>query len=104
MKKTVAMVEFTKNDWYAFAGAERFEDGGEPLIAQYGPLTVIVDADGVQSTINAFEDTEKCYVIRTRDKEYNIEMAQEILRTMKGKTPSQMARTFEQFFALENQM
>lgn len=42
---------FSPSDWYGFAGAERFEDGAEPLL---GELTVdghdalvIVDAAGV---------------------------------------------------------
>jgi hypothetical protein len=52
---------FTKEDWYGLAGAERFDDGSEPLIATFkvtnwpnldpaagGEVTMTVDKEGIQ--------------------------------------------------------
>lgn len=58
---TVEFTPFTKSDWYGFAGAERFPDGGEPLLA---PLKVdgcdalaIVDANGLAVHFSVGDDT-----------------------------------------------
>lgn len=47
---------FTKSDWYGFAGACRFADGSEPLIADSllidgRDATAILDAEGLSFTI-----------------------------------------------------
>jgi len=33
---------FTESDWHGYAGAERFNDGSEPLIKEIGEGTVMV--------------------------------------------------------------
>lgn len=49
--------DFTKTDWYGLAGASRFDDGSEPLVAYGAPAeapgdvksaVVIVDREGIQ--------------------------------------------------------
>lgn len=40
-----ALSEFTKSDWYAYAGADRFEDGSSPLIHETEDFTVVVSGD-----------------------------------------------------------
>lgn len=40
--------EFTKIDWYAFAGAESFGKDRHPLIAEYGPITIVLDNSGIE--------------------------------------------------------
>jgi len=37
----LTMRNFSKDDWYAFGGAERFEDGDDPLIGR-----IIIRKDG----------------------------------------------------------
>ena len=49
--------EFTKTDWYGYAGVERFADGSEPMIAgvdvtDNSGVTVIADRTGVEVNIN----------------------------------------------------
>jgi len=42
---------FSPSDWYGFAGAERFEDGAEPLLGELKvddfDAIIIIDASGV---------------------------------------------------------
>lgn len=46
-KDKIEFRDFTREDWYGFGGAERFEDGSEPLIADINPESTlaIIDKD-----------------------------------------------------------
>ena len=47
--------EFTKEDWYSYAGAERFNSGAEPLVVdipamdpdKHSDITIIADKAGI---------------------------------------------------------
>lgn len=85
------MRPFNKYDWYELAGAERFPDGSEPLVASYGDNTsVIVDKHGVQ----AFFMDDDCYVQAQVDipvcKEFGILIANKILCDIEGMTSDQV--------------
>jgi hypothetical protein len=55
---THALHPFRRNDWYGFAGAERFADGSEPLIGDWcladGGSVLMVVSSGL-STIMLFD-------------------------------------------------
>lgn len=51
MDTKIEMVRFTEEDWYGFAGCERFADGGAPFIGGLkvdgSDAVVIHDAEGI---------------------------------------------------------
>ena len=59
--------EFTKEDWYGFSGAERFEDGGAPLMCEMkvGENTAFCIAHGMGINVDVFspEDTDMSHPI-----------------------------------------
>ena len=58
----IELREFTKNDWMAFSGAERFKDGSEPLIAEIEGYTLLVDLRRIMVIIDLdTEDYEENY-------------------------------------------
>ena len=62
--KIMMLRDFTKEDWYAYAGAEEFTDGTQPKIASKEvedcEVTVIVSNSGVQIFI--LNENEECMV------------------------------------------
>lgn len=46
---------FNKNDWYTFAGAEKFEDGTDPFIAESDSFTIIGDPNGIEIGCSSYE-------------------------------------------------
>lgn len=74
--------EFTKIDWMGFAGAEPFQDGSSPLIAEYGELYILIDGSGL--TAATFDDVEFVLNEDNSDKEYLIDVADKILDDCKG--------------------
>ena len=82
------MRRFTKNDWYAFAGAEKFEDGREPLIGEYGDLVVIHDASGIQAIVADYEN--EFFQVESKNYEYCQTIAEFILSAVEGMTPREM--------------
>ena len=74
--------EFTKIDWTGFAGAELFQDGSSPLIAEYGELYIIIDGSGL--TAATFDNVEYMLNEDNSDKEYLIDVADKILDDCKG--------------------
>jgi len=47
---------FADNDWDAFAGAEEFKDGSDPMISTEGEALVIADRDGIFVWLSEDED------------------------------------------------
>ena len=51
----IKITQFTKEDWYGWAGAEKFENGELPLIYKHelknAELTIIGDRNGVQVAV-----------------------------------------------------
>lgn len=86
------MREFTKFDWLSFAGASKFDDGSNPLIAEYGPLTVVIAKFGMEVYVG-----DDCYLtVEVTDKQYCIDVAKSILEQCKSKTPKQMVRVLNE--------
>lgn len=60
---------FTKTDWYGLAGAERFENGDEPLVAYFdAPSAVVIhDMRGIQVILYNLEgEYDDIYDLRGR--------------------------------------
>ena len=72
------MREFTKADWYEFAGAEKFANGAEPLVGTYKDLVVIVDANGIQAWVYEYEN-EVVFSYEGLCKRHNLCIAEDIL-------------------------
>jgi hypothetical protein len=74
---------FAKEDWYGWAGAERFSDGSEPLIGDFEDRTVIVDANGVGLYIgdDVFTQNGTSFMYRAKgeSKEHLIKLAEQVL-------------------------
>jgi len=52
--------EFTQTDWYAFAGAERFEEqDSDPLIGEGENYFLIADAQGIEIHLNPDTEDDK---------------------------------------------
>lgn len=47
---------FTKQDWYAFSGAEKFEDGTDPLTAENEHFKIIADVQGIEIYVEDSDD------------------------------------------------
>lgn len=54
--KELGFREFTKEDWYGWAGAEEFTDGSQPLILETEEVTVVVSRD----SICTYRDLPEC--------------------------------------------
>lgn len=52
----IELREFTKNDWMAFSGAERFNDGSEPLVAHGKGYTLLVDLRRIAVVLDVEEE------------------------------------------------
>lgn len=86
--------EFSQSDWYAWASAERFRDGSNPLIAEFGvaraAAALIVDYDRdtdqtVMSLSFADGDTGVVYDVLSQvydTKEDAIEVGNKLLRLL----------------------
>lgn len=88
------MKEFTSIDWYSCAGAEKFEDGSQPLIGVYGALTVVVDRNGLQAWIEERED--EAFILMSSDKQYCLDVAENLLSEVKGLTPNRMQKVLNE--------
>lgn len=82
------MREFTKYDWYGFGGAEAFPNGSQPLIGTYGPLIVVIDANGLQAWLE--DDEEHAFILPSHDVEYCKDIAERILKDLKNHTPREI--------------
>jgi hypothetical protein len=51
--------EFTKIDWYGFAGAENFPEGSAPLIGEENNYFVVADANGIELHLNPDNEDEE---------------------------------------------
>ena len=57
---------FKKEDWYAFAGAEKFSNGSEPFIYEVElndgavGVTIIADANGIEIYMSGDPDNDDC--------------------------------------------
>lgn len=71
------MREFTKTDWYEFAGAEKFANGAEPQVGTYKDLVVIVDANGLQAWV--YEHENEGFHFEGLCKRHNLCIAEDIL-------------------------
>ena len=80
--------EMTKEEYYAFEGLDRLPDGRRPLMAKYGPLTVIVAGEFVRAWVNDHELNG--FLMESGDLQYSIDIAERILQQTKGMTPDQM--------------
>jgi len=59
--ETLKLTRFTKSDWELFSGAEKFREGGDPFIGQFGEdWTLLYDAHAV-SLISATEAGQREY-------------------------------------------
>lgn len=88
------MKEFTKQDWYGYAGAEEFEDGSQPLIGGYGVLTVIVDKNGLQAWVEGRED--EAFILMSSDKQYCVDVAENLLSEVTGMTPNRIQKVLNE--------
>lgn len=84
------MRRFTKCDWMSFAGAEKFSDGNEPLIEEYGGMVAIVDKYGLQIEVPEHEDAT--LMINSDDVDYCKDIVEKVMKDLKGCTPDQMAK------------
>jgi hypothetical protein len=83
--------EFTKNDWYGYAGAERFSDGSQPLIGRYGIVEIVVDANGIGVLVDDTKETEYGgWYMSSYDKKYSLDVAKSIAEWIVGKTKKQI--------------
>ncbi|WP_422460933.1 hypothetical protein [Endozoicomonas sp. ALB115] len=89
--------EFRPTDWYVFAGAERFDDGSEPLVSYFettikvgkktvlGCISAIIDKSGLvfNALIETTEETYSYAVLRTSiSKRLAMEMNEDDLKTI----------------------
>lgn len=49
---------FTKEDWYGWAGAERFEDGSEPFIGEFDDVLVVACRCAIEFYFNCEEEED----------------------------------------------
>ena len=80
--------EITKEEYYAFECLDKLSDGRRPLMAKYGPLTVIVAGKFVRAWVNGHELNG--FLMESDDLQYSIDTAERILQQTKGMTPDQM--------------
>lgn len=75
--------EFTETDWYMLGGAERFDDGHEPFVAdefEYADIIVIADVNGLQ--------------IVTAENEYHLPIEKDNLRSWDSGLAEEFFRVF----------
>lgn len=91
--------EFTKNDYYTFADAEEFADGSQPLIGEYGPVLVVIDANYLYIFMeNENNDDEDTWYMNSKYKEYSKDVANSIFEYIKGKSPKQIVAYLNEVF------
>lgn len=81
------MRDFTKEDWMMYSGAEKFSEGSEPMIGEYGPVTIIADKFGVTVLLE-----NQMFELDGIDEErgYKKDVAERILKEVKEKTPREI--------------
>ncbi len=85
------MRDFTKADWMTYSGAENFLDGSEPMIGEYGPITLIMDR--LEISIESLNESKMFVLDGIEDnKEYKRDIAERVLSEVKGKTPREIER------------
>ena len=85
------MRDFTKADWMTYSGAENFSDGSEPMLGEYGPISVVIDRYEVQ--VDILNENEMFILDGIEDnKEYKQDIAERVLSEVKGKTPREIER------------
>jgi hypothetical protein len=84
-EKPMALKPFSQSDWYGYAGAEKFEDGSEPLIAGNDEFTIIVDKSGIAFDI-CFDDIQETYWanIDIANKRIAIDYADKLIQELDG--------------------
>lgn len=76
--------EFTETDWCAFAGAEPFSKDEQPLIAEYGPVLVILDNAGIAVCY----DEDKYFEIYLKgQRHYKVTIMTTFLKAIENKPP-----------------
>lgn len=87
-----ALSEFSKNDWYAYAGADNFEDGSSPLIYDDEDATVIVSGDPDGGAVVEVDlhtaDVEESYMQNFGSKKEAVDTAENIISDMVNGTIS----------------
>ena len=87
------MREFCKEDWYGYAGAEKFADGSEPKIATVpewnGEIDVLASAGAIEVYFYAHNDD----TVLVYHKEYTKETDRYIITTQ----AEEIATTIEEF-------
>lgn len=85
------MRDFTKSDWMTYSGAENFSDGSEPMLGEYGPISVVIDRYEIQ--VDILNENEMFILDGVEDnKEYKQDIAERVLSEVKGKTPREVVR------------
>lgn len=85
------MRDFTKADWMTYSGAEKFSDGSEPMIGEYGPISVVIDK--YEISVEALDENTIFVLDGIEDnKEYKQDIAERVLSEVKGKTPREIER------------
>lgn len=86
--------EFTKYDWCAFAGAESFSKTRQPMIAEYGPVTVLLDKQGIEVIYNE----EDIYDIELKDQRtYKIAIMSTFLKAIKNQPPKFILEKLQEY-------
>lgn len=85
------MRDFTKADWMAYSGVEKFSDGSEPMVGEYGPIVLVIDKFEV--SIETLDENTMFVLDGIEDnKEYKQDIAERILSEVKGKTPIEVRK------------
>lgn len=91
LEENKMMRDFTKEDWMAYSGAEKFSDGSEPMVGEYGPIIIVVDRYEV--SIEALDENTMFVLDGIEDnKEYKQDIAERVLSEVKGKTPIEVRK------------
>ena len=70
--------EFTKNDWYAFAGAEPFEDGSDPVCVNLTDnLMLIADNIALTLVVDREDEYEERSLYPSANKKVSVEWSQD---------------------------
>lgn len=88
----MAMRQFTKSDWYGYAGAEKFSDGSEPLIGRHKlkrdtHVNVICSRSQIDIEVyNGITDDEDTYILQMPNEQLGKLVAEQIYESICGHT------------------
>ena len=72
-----------------YSGAEKFSDGSEPMIGEYGPISVVIDK--YEISVEALDENTIFVLDGIEDnKEYKQDIAERVLSEVKGKTQERL--------------